>query len=281
MGANSKIAWTDHTFNPWWGCTKVSAGCDNCYAEAWAKRTGHQVFGADVERRFFGEAHWQEPLVWNIAAENAGVRRRVFCGSMCDVFEDRGDRPTLVERFKLCDLIEMTPAIDWLLLTKRPENMNRLAPAEWAHGWPKNIVAMTTVEGLGVGGNRIKALLSVPVARRGLSLEPLLAPVNLRYAFAHSIHCAGYRGAATPNDLAACDCGLPRIHWLIIGCEKLPGNRPGRACELGWVRDLVVQGRGNGAAVFVKQLEVDGRVSTDPSEWPEDLRVQEFPRWQR
>ena len=122
MGVETKIAWTDHTFNPWWGCVKVSPGCANCYAETFAKRTGHAVWGAETDRRFFGDKHWAEPVKWNLAAAKAGVRRRVFCGSMCDVFE--GPRPLLDDwRDQLWTLIRYTPNLDWLLLTKRPESL--------------------------------------------------------------------------------------------------------------------------------------------------------------
>src|SRR5882762_9757042 len=98
MGKNSSIEWTDHTFNPWWGCTKVSPGCKHCYAEAFARRIGNDIWGAQAERRFFGDAHWREPLKWNVEAARAGVRRRVFCASMADVFENRAELAPLRER---------------------------------------------------------------------------------------------------------------------------------------------------------------------------------------
>ena len=99
MGKDSEIEWTHHTFNPWWGCSKVSPACKNCYAETWAKRVGQNVWGEGSERRFFGEKHWGEPLIWNRAAEAAKQRARVFCASMADVFEDRSDLDQ--ERLKL------------------------------------------------------------------------------------------------------------------------------------------------------------------------------------
>lgn len=91
MAQHSKIEWTHHTFNPWWGCMKVSPGCVHCYAESFAKRTGNPVWGTDAPRRFFNEKHWAEPRKWNAAAQAAGQRQRVFCASMADVFEDRDD----------------------------------------------------------------------------------------------------------------------------------------------------------------------------------------------
>src|SRR5262249_43188275 len=79
MGEDSSIEWTTHTFNPWWGCVKVSEACRNCYAEAWARRTGLNVWGRTAARRFFGENHWREPRRWNELASRAVGRPRVFC----------------------------------------------------------------------------------------------------------------------------------------------------------------------------------------------------------
>ena len=130
MGKTTGISWTDHTFNPWWGCVKVSPGCQRCYAETWDKAKGGGIshWGPTAPRRFFGDKHWAEPLAWNRAAERDGVRRRVLCGSMCDVFEHRPDLGD--HRFCLYSLIEQTPMLDWLLLTKRPENVMDFVP-EW------------------------------------------------------------------------------------------------------------------------------------------------------
>ena len=117
MGKDSTIEWTHHTFNPWWGCAKVSPGCANCYAEAWAKRVGQKIWGAGEDRRFFSEKHWAEPLKWNAEAKSAKRRKRVFCASMADVFEFRADLNPARE--KLWQLIAQTEWLDWLLLTPR------------------------------------------------------------------------------------------------------------------------------------------------------------------
>src|SRR6266568_918004 len=115
MSANSSIEWTDHTFNPWWGCVKVSPGCEHCYAELLSNRYGHRVWGPakTTARRMFGDAHWLEPLVWNDAAEREGKRKRVFCASMADVFEPH--HGIVQARIRLFDLIAATPWLDWLL----------------------------------------------------------------------------------------------------------------------------------------------------------------------
>jgi protein gp37 len=129
---NSEIEWTDNTFNPWWGCTKVSPACDHCYAERSAARhtlTTDDLWGKDAVRRIASERQWEEPLAWNRRTERTGVRERVFCGSMCDVMERR---PDLDEpRRRLFRLIEDTPNLDWLLLTKRPHEYCNFLPPEW------------------------------------------------------------------------------------------------------------------------------------------------------
>jgi len=178
MGKNSSIEWTHHTFNPWWGCVKVSPACTNCYAEAWAKRVGQKVWGPRSSRRFFTDAHWREPLRWHAEAERKLTTPRVFCASMADVFENRTE---LAEhRSRLFRLIEQTPRLRWLLLTKRPEHARRLAEKSgWRDAWPSNVWAGTTVENQEYAEKRIPHLLDVPAKIRFLSCEPLLGPVEL------------------------------------------------------------------------------------------------------
>lgn len=134
----------------------MSPGCELCYAERDSKRYGFSIWGKDGERRFFGEKHWNEPRKWNAEAKAAGVRRKVFCASMADVFEEH---PQLdAQRVKLWPLVEECDWLDWLLLTKRPENMTRMAP--WKL-WPRNAWAGTTVESQKYADSRIPALLDV------------------------------------------------------------------------------------------------------------------------
>jgi protein gp37 len=140
MAKDSRIEWTHHTFNPWWGCVKVSPACANCYAETWAHRLGAKIWGRHAPRRFFGDEHWKHPLRWNAEAERDQVRRRVFCASMADVFEVRAELNPW--RARLWPLIEQTPWLDWLLLTKRPKNVRRMAP--WGSRWPHNVWLGTT-----------------------------------------------------------------------------------------------------------------------------------------
>lgn len=197
MGETTTISWTDHTFNPWWGCARVSPGCQHCYAESFAKRTGNAVWGKDSDRRRFGDNHWNEPLKWNRAAQGSGRPALVFCASMADVFEDRPDHEE--DRIRLWDLIGRTPWLEWQLLTKRPENISRMAPD--LGYWPANVWLGCTVEDQQRADERIPHLLAVPASVRFLSMEPLLGPVDLLN------HVDG-------------------IDWVIVGGESGPGHRP-------------------------------------------------------
>ena len=213
MGKDSSIEWTDHTFNPWWGCSKVSPGWVNCYAETWARRVGTAVWGKDADRRFFGEKHWDEPVKWNAAAALEEKRKRVFCASMADVFELRSDLDKWRE--KLWELIDETPWLDWLLLTKRPENIEVKSP--WTKDWPNNVWLGTTVEDQTRASERLPVLLQFPAKRRFLSCEPLLGPIDLR--------------AWTSNRPK----NLQPIDWVIAGGES---GANARVMLPGWARTL-------------------------------------------
>jgi protein gp37 len=175
MGAYSKIEWTTHTFNPWWGCTKVSEACKNCYAETWAKRLGQDVWGPKPQRRLMSDAHWEAPLKWDRDALRSKERPRVFCASMADVFEDRDE--LLQSRARLFDLIERTPNLDWLLLTKRPQNVAKLA--RWKNVWPDNVWLGTTVELQSRAEELLPFLSEIPAKVRFISAEPLLGQLDL------------------------------------------------------------------------------------------------------
>jgi protein gp37 len=204
MAKDSRIEWTHHTFNPWWGCVKVSAACDHCYAETWAKRLGEQVWGASSGRRFFGDAHWNEPIKWDKEAAAQKTRRRVFCASMGDVFENRKD---LVEhRLRLLQLIEATPNLDWLLLTKRIHLVRKQLPK--GYELPKNVWLGATVENQEAADKRIKYLLEFESPSvRFLSCEPMLGPIDLR------------KYLKRPK-------GGTKLDWVIAGGESGYGSRP-------------------------------------------------------
>lgn len=152
MGKETGIGWTRHTFNPWWGCKKVSAGCKFCYAESIDKvYGGGQHWGIGAPRREFGDKHWNEPRRWNKQAVKDGVRRRVFCASMADVFDPEAPAGALE---RLWQLIRETPQLDWLLLTKRPERIASSLPADWGKGW-HNVWLGTSVENQEAADKRI------------------------------------------------------------------------------------------------------------------------------
>lgn len=204
MGQNSKIEWTHHTFNPWWGCVKISPACDHCYAESWAKRVGSDVWGHEAERRFFGDDHWNTPLRWNREAQAEGIRRRVFCASMADIFESREDLQA--PRLRLLKLIEATPMLDWLLLTKRIHSVTKLLPK--GYRLPSHVWIGTTVENEEYAGKRLKYLLAIEgPSVRFVSCEPLLGPLDLSSYLTRAV-------------------GRRRIDWVIAGGESGHGARP-------------------------------------------------------
>ena len=208
MARGSGIEWTHHTFNPWWGCVKLSPACAHCYAETWARRVGMQLWGGDAPRRFFGENHWREPLRWDAEAKRLAVRARVFCASMADVFEPRADLDPWRDR--LWDLIERTPHLDWLLLTKRPGHIKHVYP--WATKPRENVWLGTTAENQRWAARRIERLVSVDAHVRFLSCEPLLSAIDLEPWFRDS-----------------------QISWVIAGGESGAEARP---THPNWVRAL-------------------------------------------
>lgn len=198
MSEYTNIEWCDYTFNPWWGCVKVSPACKYCYAETWANRfKGDKLWGANSTRRSFSDKHWEAPMKWNDALTGTGRREKVFCASMADVFEDRQELDAPRER--LWQLIIDTPNLDWLLLTKRIESVNQIAP--WGNSWPENVWIGTTVENQKYADQRIPELLKVPAKVRFLSCEPLLGPVSI-------------------------EKNLRGLDWVIAGGESGPKARP-------------------------------------------------------
>lgn len=264
---DSKIEWCDHTFNPWSGCTKVSPGCAHCYAESLSKRTGSLgKWGHGAERKRTGVANWLQPVLWNkkaarcvhlITKANCPYccslpRPRVFCASLADWLDDEVPAEWLSD---LLDLIHQTPNLDWLLLTKRPQNflermrVSRLEPRHW-HGWrsdwlagypPKNIWIGTTVEDQQRADERIPLLRQIPAAVRFLSCEPLLGPVNL------------FTAATIGGDVNEADprrIGQRWLDWVICGGESGPGSRP---MHPDWARSLRDQCAAADVPYFFKQ----------------------------
>jgi len=201
MGYLSNIEWTDHTFNPWWGCTKISPACDFCYAESFSRRLGMDIWNARNNRRFLSESNWKQPLKWNAKAAAKGIQVRVFCASMSDVFEYKKGLTSIRDR--LWTLIDSTPALIWLLLTKRPHLVTSMVP--WGDNWPSNVWIGTTVENQKWANKRLPYMERLPTGNRFLSCEPLLDHVDLTNWLANGtvrwVIAGGESGAsARPSD---------------------------------------------------------------------------------
>jgi len=220
MGDQTAIAWTDHTFNVAWGCTKVSPGCKHCYAEEQSKRFGDDVWGPGRERKTFGADHWARPLTWNRAAERESRRHRVFSSSMADIWEDH---PTITrERERLWAMIRRTPCLDWQLLTKRPERIAPTLPPDWGTGYPNVWLGVSIENNQYV--SRADHLRRVPAVVRFISYEPALG--------------------------ALLDLNLDGIHWVIYGGESGPNYR---SHNIRWARDMRDRCAKAGVAFFYKQ----------------------------
>ena len=234
MGARSKIEWTDSTFNPWVGCTKIArargapSACDFCYAEKWAKRSGQVAWG-DHPRRRTTAAYWRNPLQWNEHARLFhrihGRRQRVFCASLADVFDNQVD-PSW--RSDLFDLIRKCSQLDWQLLTKRPQNIRKMLPSDWGNGYP-NVWLGTTAEDAAAYQQRVPHLLRIPAAVHFVSYEPAIGPVGKL-----SI------GGSFPD-------------WLIIGGESGVRSDLIRETNPQWARDAIQECRRLGIAAFLTQ----------------------------
>lgn len=327
MGESTKIQWAHHTFNPWRGCQKIAPGCANCYADAQSKRNPKTlgIWGPSGTRVVASEAMWREPVNWSKAAAcrcNADGHcsaclngpPRVFCASLADVFEDwrlpvinsRGDQLFVHEdgvmdcephgrqanlddvRARLFRLIDATPNLDWLLLTKRPENVRRMwQPYEWhacvsgdcPHdvasecdpntGFRENVWLGTSISCQEDAERNIPELLKCSdlCAKTFLSIEPLIGPVSLTRWF----------GPQSEGEwLNTVECGhSPNrygVNWVIVGGESGPNAR---RCDIAWIRSIVRQCRDAGVPCFVKQLgsfcidnDSDCDCGTPTNGWP-------------
>jgi protein gp37 len=224
MGENSKIEWCDNSFNSWLGCTKVSPGCDHCYAESWAKRFGLVRWGNNPRRRT-SENKWKEPVKWNAEASvfkrEHGHRPRVFCASLADVFDNQVPSSWRKDLFAL---IRECDQLDWLMLTKRPQNISKMLPLNWGDGYPNVWLGLTAEDQMRFD-QRWKHLQRIPAAVKFISYEPAIGPLRL------------------PTQ-------GPFPDWLISGGESGGGARP---VKPQWVRDVIADCRQHGVAPFHKQ----------------------------
>jgi protein gp37 len=257
MARNTKIAWATDSFSTAWGCEEVpsSPACENCYAREFSKRLGYDLWGHNKPRRFFGDKHWDEPRKWDKIAERTGQRRRIFVNSMSDTFEGRRDLDPVRER--LWRLIVECQHSDFLLLTKRPQNILRMVPAAWLERWPRNVFAGTTAETQRWADIRLPFMERVPAPVIFVSAEPLLEAIDFRRY-------------------------LHFVKHIIVGGES---GHMARRMAPEWALDILEQCRDAGVAYFFKQkgeilareLGCKDKAGKNPDEWPEELRIQEFP----
>lgn len=219
MGKNSSIAWTNHTFNPWIGCSKVSPGCLNCYAERQNKHrkwcSGH--WGTD--RRRTSDSNWKNPILWDREAAKTGERTLVFCASLADVFDKSVPESW---RDDLFSLINNTPHLTWLLLTKRENDMH-------LGGYPKNVWLGVTAENQEMWDRRVPLLLSSGAKMKFVSVEPMLGPIDMRGHY--------------PD-------------WVIVGGES--GGKEARVMRYEWVEYLYVECQYHKVPFFFKQIGTNG-----------------------
>lgn len=259
MGEKTGISWCDHTFNPWIGCTKVSAGCANCYAERDNQRYRWvEGWGKGAPRRLTSDANWKKPFQWAKAAQEARVPRRVFCASLADVFDDEVPQEWREELWSLMGMASqgnvwthaekgrfaLLAGLEWLVLTKRPENIEKMLPPNWIQFPPKCLRIGVTCEDQANGDRRMEELLSVWSGPNFISYEPALGPLSVaRY-------------------IEACDGAcVPWIDWVICGCESGPGAR---AMDVNWARSLRDECHEAKVPFFLKQMAVDGKLVKEP-----------------
>lgn len=253
MGVDSKIPWCHHTFNPWRGCTPVDICCVHCYARNLSSRSGEDLWGVGKPRKYFPERHWREILTMQKMAARAGEIRRVFVGSMCDVFDEEVSQH---RRRKLWDYLAVTPNLIKIIATHRPENVEKMFPAKWLDN-PRDDFWLLISVGDEKSAQKLDAAVNLPFKVLGISYEPAVGQVNWRKY-------------------------LPSFNWLICGGESIGG----RHFEPAWARDAIVAAREAGVPFYMKQMGSrlakkhglkDWR-GEDPAEWPADLRIREFPR---
>jgi protein gp37 len=266
MAENSKIGWTDHTFNPWVGCHKHGPACKFCYAESFTNRFKKGVWGLGGTREVTSDAYWKQPIKWNKKAKELGIRYRVFCGSFCDVMEDH-EAISPETRDRLYDLVEATPNLDWLFLTKRPHNYVQFLRKSWiGPNFPQNVwlgCTITSQEEYDKMWPEMHNISSVEPSVLFVSCEPLLGNIifNPHYT---------------------------KPDWIILGGESGPITKI-RKLDLTNVSIIVDQIKIYGEIkLFVKQLgsvlskqyKLNNKAATDITEWPNHLdwlKIQEIP----
>jgi protein gp37 len=357
MARTTAIAWCDSTFNPWIGCARIGPGCDGCYAAVSTPARARKIeWGTGKMRHRTTAKNWQLPLRWNAQglvcadcgepvldrgdcidcqcgqalATGSMRKRRVFCASLADIFDNEVPQGW---RADLWELIEETPTLEWLLVTKRIGNVRGMVPTEWlqdsAHperdGFPKNVRLLITVCNQEEADRDIPKMLALH-CKNGLSMEPLLGPVNFAPWLTRQLG-EFVRSPQNEGDLHAYPetirARIDGIEWIIVGGESDQPGHKARPFHIQWARTAIKQCKAACVPVFMKQMgafvidrndagfEGDGddrwpegtadklvfepfgyvdnaqsspvriklidRAGADPIEWPEDLRVMEFP----
>lgn len=257
MAAKTGIAWTDSTFNSWWGCTEVGitghSACDHCYAKRVAMRSGKSIWGSGVERMQLSEHARNEPYRWqHLAAQfwkEYGRRRRVFTESMGDVFDNEVPDEWRAEHM---NTIECCNAIDWQILTKRIGNVKKMVPLSWIEQWPKHVGLMITIVTQKEAERDLPRLVQLKegcgIPWIGISYEPALEEIIF-----------------TPEWLRALD-------WIILGGESGAGWRT--MVDWEYARALAALCRHYDTAFFMKQAAA---FRPTDAMIPADLLVREFP----
>lgn len=260
MGEQTEISWCDHTANLYWGCTEVHIGCDRCYARTFARAKGKAAAWDGV--RFATKGVWKDLLKWQGAAKDAGEVRRVFCGSMMDIFEkpqpasDWGGTPLGITTGDLRDrffgeIVPACPDLLFLLLTKRPGNAPKMVPASWLEDWPSNVMVGASVVNQETADTLIPQLLRVP-GRLFLSMEPLLGPVDLTRLDngGGEIYNALTAEVTTHWGHTFRASDTEPLHWIIVGGESGPQARP---MHPAWAQSIRDQCVASGVAYHFKQ----------------------------
>lgn len=275
MGANSTIEWTDHTINFWIGCTKVGPGCDRCYAEELARRYDWCEWGRGKPRKRTAPGTWDQPRILNNRHQKAGTLGLVFTNSLADFFDNEVEQGWRDEAF---EIMRATPALVWLVLTKRPQNILRMVPGG---ALPMNVcLGMTAVaQGefdrdfphLQEAGQRLGAL------ELFLSYEPALAPLRINHFLPSRIHAGHQVSPRTGRRLAPAGYGEGweevegpadmALGWVIGGGES---GRGARGDFVGWYRDLLADCDEARLPYFQKQMARGAPI-------PDELMVREWP----
>lgn len=252
MAENTKIEWTDHTFNPWIGCSKISPACDNCYAEELMDtRHGRAKWGPGNPRSRTAFSTWKNPAKWQRQAaaffEKHGRRQRVFCASLADVFDNEVPADW---RRDLFDVIDATPDLDWLLLTKRIGNVEKMLRAMERAEPPRNVWLGATICNQDEANRDIPKLMKIPAVVRFLSLEPLLGEIDLRKLRPDGISFTVDALTGKGVHFLGMTALIGKVHWVIVGGES---GRKARPMQKKWATSLRDQCAEAGTAFLFKQ----------------------------